>query len=159
MDLLWCLNFLLYHFLFSVAVLSVFVIIILLLDCDLVLAYYCRFGKEPSSGKARSVETSLDVQRSLLEINTLDAISLSQAVVKQMQVQKDGLIVVVSSIIAGKLGKSQQSLQNNIPYSYKFSRDVNFAVSQINVGSRKLSCRKFIFYTSAHIIYQYDPRK
>ena len=76
------------------------------------------------------METSLNVQRSLLEINTLGTISLSQAVVKQMQIQKDGLIVVVSSI-AGKLGKSQQSLQNNIPYSYRFSRDVNFAVSQI----------------------------
>ena len=55
------------------------------------------------SQRALAVETSLDVQRSLLEINTLGTISLTQAVVKQMQVQKDGLIVVVSSI-AGKLG-------------------------------------------------------
>ena len=50
------------------------------------------------------METSLDVQRSLLELNTLGTISLSQAVVKQMQVQKDGLIVVVSSA-CGKQGK------------------------------------------------------
>ena len=49
MDLLSCLNFLLYHFLFSVAITLVFMIIILLCDCDLVLAYYCRFGKKPSS--------------------------------------------------------------------------------------------------------------
>ena len=49
MDLLWCLNFLLYHFFFSVVVLLVFLIIVLLLDRDLMLAYYCRFGKEPSS--------------------------------------------------------------------------------------------------------------
>ena len=49
MDLLWCLNFLLYHLLLSVAVLLVFLIVILLFDCDLVLAYYSRFGKEPSS--------------------------------------------------------------------------------------------------------------
>ena len=51
-----------------------------------------------------AVETSLDVQRLVLEINTLGTISLSQAVVKQMQVQKDGLMVVVSSV-GGKLGK------------------------------------------------------
>ena len=60
------------------------------------------------SQRALAVETSLDVQRSLLELNTLGTISLSQAVVKQMQTQKDGLIVVVSSI-AGKLGKSDMS--------------------------------------------------
>ena len=56
------------------------------------------------SQRALAVETSLDVHRSLLEINTLGTISLSQAVVKQMQTQKDGLVVVVSSI-AGKLGQ------------------------------------------------------
>jgi len=50
-----------------------------------------------------AVETSLDAQRSLLETNTLGAISLSQAVIKQMQEQRDGLIVVVSSV-AGKRG-------------------------------------------------------
>ena len=50
------------------------------------------------------METSLDVQRSLFELNTLGAISLTQAVAKKMQAQKDGLIVVVSSI-AGKLGE------------------------------------------------------
>jgi len=56
------------------------------------------------SQRALAVETSLDVQRSLLETNTLGAISLSQAVIKQMQEQRDGLIVIVSSV-AGKLGK------------------------------------------------------
>ena len=60
------------------------------------------------SQRALAVETSLDVQRSLLELNTLGTISLSQAVAKQMQTQKDGLIVVVSSI-AGKLGKSDMA--------------------------------------------------
>ena len=60
------------------------------------------------SQRALAVETSLDVQRSLLELNTLGTISLSQAVAKQMQIQKDGLIVVVSSI-AGKLGKSDMA--------------------------------------------------
>ena len=51
MDLAYasCLTFLLYHLLFSVAITLVFMIIILLCDCDLVLAYYCRFGKKPSS--------------------------------------------------------------------------------------------------------------
>ena len=57
------------------------------------------------SQRALAIETSLDVQRSLLELNTLGTISLSQAVAKQMQIQKDGLIVVVSSI-GGKIGKS-----------------------------------------------------
>ena len=48
-----CLEFLLHHLvphlLFSVVITLVFMIIILLCDCDLVLAYYCRFGKKPSS--------------------------------------------------------------------------------------------------------------
>ena len=57
------------------------------------------------SQRALAVDTSLDVQRSLLELNTLGTISLTQPVVKQMQKQKDGLIVVVSSV-AGKIGKS-----------------------------------------------------
>lgn len=56
------------------------------------------------SQRALAIETSLDVQRTLLEVNTLGTISLSQAVIRQMQTQKHGLIVVVSSI-AGKLGK------------------------------------------------------
>ena len=55
------------------------------------------------SQRALAVETSLDVHQVLLEINTLGTISLSQAVVKQMGEQDNGLIVVVSSI-AGKLG-------------------------------------------------------
>ena len=50
------------------------------------------------------MDTSLDVQRSILELNTLGTISVTQAVVKKMQAQKDGLIVVVSSI-TGKAGK------------------------------------------------------
>ena len=56
------------------------------------------------SQRALAVETSLDVQRSLLELNTLGTISLTQPVVKQMQTQKGGLIVVVSSV-GGKVGK------------------------------------------------------
>ena len=58
------------------------------------------------SQRALAVETSLDVQRSLLELNTLGTISLTQPVVKQMQKQNDGLIVVVSSLV-GKIGKSK----------------------------------------------------
>ena len=58
------------------------------------------------SQRALAVETNLDVQRSLLELNTLGTISLTQPVVKRMQKQKDGLIVVVSSG-AGKVGKSK----------------------------------------------------
>ena len=57
------------------------------------------------SQRALAVETSLDVLRALLELNTLGTISLTQPVVKQMQTQKDGMIVVVSSV-AGKLGGS-----------------------------------------------------
>ena len=49
MDLASCLTFFLYHLLFSVVITLAFMIIILLCDCDLVLAYYCRFGKKPSS--------------------------------------------------------------------------------------------------------------
>ena len=49
MVLMCCLEFLFYHLLLSVTILLVLLIIILLLDCDLVLAYYCRFGKKPSS--------------------------------------------------------------------------------------------------------------
>ena len=64
------------------------------------------------SQRALAMETSLDVQRSLLELNTLGTISLSQAVAKQMQVQKDGLIVVVSSV-NGKIGKSFAPLANH----------------------------------------------
>lgn len=45
MDLFNCL---LCHFLFSAVVIIVFVLIILLLDCDIVLAYCCWFGKNPS---------------------------------------------------------------------------------------------------------------
>ena len=58
------------------------------------------------------METSLDVQRSILELNTLGTISLTQAVVKKMQAQKDGLIVVVSSI-TGKLGESLVCLSHH----------------------------------------------
>ena len=62
------------------------------------------------SQRALVVETSLDVQRSLLELNTLGTISLTQPVVKQMQKQKaDGLIFVVSSG-GGKIGKSTPHL-------------------------------------------------
>ncbi|XP_065882586.1 dehydrogenase/reductase SDR family member 7-like [Dysidea avara] len=193
-------EFLFHHLLVSVGVLLALLILVLIVDCDLVLAFYCRFGKKPSkalSGKvvwitgassgigeelayqlakcgaklvlsarrkdelervaekckqlspedckdshlvlpldlsqfnthtqlvdqvvsqygkidilvnnggrsqrALAVETSLDVHQVLLEINTLGTISLSQAVVKQMGEQDNGLIVVVSSI-AGKLG-------------------------------------------------------
>ena len=49
MDLLCCLNFLFYHFLFNVAIILTFMLSILLFDCDFVLAYYCWFGKKPSS--------------------------------------------------------------------------------------------------------------
>ena len=49
MDLLCCLEFLFYHLLFSLTILLVRLIIILLLDCDLMLAYYCQFGKTSSS--------------------------------------------------------------------------------------------------------------
>ena len=49
MDLMCRLEFLFYHLLFSVTILLVLLIIILLLDCDIVLAYYCQFGKKPSS--------------------------------------------------------------------------------------------------------------
>ena len=56
------------------------------------------------SQRALATETSLDVQRSLLELNVLGTISLTQAVIKHMHVRKDGMIVVVSSV-AGKLGK------------------------------------------------------
>ena len=58
------------------------------------------------SQRALAMETSLDVQRSLLELNTLGTISLTQPVVKQMQTQKGGLIVVVSSV-GGKVGMSK----------------------------------------------------
>ena len=49
MDLVCCLEFLFYHSLFSLTILLLRLIIVLLLDCDLVLAYYGQFGKTPSS--------------------------------------------------------------------------------------------------------------
>ena len=69
-----------------------------------------------NAGRAQysmAMEASLDVQRSVLEINMLGTISLSQAVIKQMQEQRDGLIVVVGSV-AGKRGKSVACISHHI---------------------------------------------
>ena len=47
-------EFLFHHLLVGVGVLLALLILVLIVDCDLVLAFYCRFGKKPSkalSGK------------------------------------------------------------------------------------------------------------
>ena len=55
------------------------------------------------SQRASAVETKLEVDRAVLEINTFGTLSLTKAVLPHLVEQKEGYIVVISSV-AGKLG-------------------------------------------------------
>ncbi len=55
------------------------------------------------SQRATAAQTKLEVDRALLELNTLGTIGLTKAVLPHLLEQKDGSIVVISSV-AGKLG-------------------------------------------------------
>ena len=56
------------------------------------------------SQRSEAVHTQLEVDRALLELNTIGTISLTKAVLPHMIRQQSGSIVVMSSV-AGKLGK------------------------------------------------------
>ena len=56
------------------------------------------------SQRALITDTRLEVDRALLELNTLGTISMTKAVLPHMIEQLEGTIVIMSSI-AGKLGK------------------------------------------------------
>ena len=51
-------------------------------------------------------ETTLEVDRALLELNVVGTISITKAVLPYMLQQRGGNIVVVSSVV-GKMGKRQ----------------------------------------------------
>jgi dehydrogenase/reductase SDR family protein 7B len=61
------------------------------------------FNSGGVSQRSEASETSLDVDRKIMEINFFGNIALTKAVLPQMQKQKSGHIVVTSSI-AGKFG-------------------------------------------------------
>lgn len=55
------------------------------------------------SQRAVAVDTSLDVDRAVLELNTLGTLSLTKAMLPHLIKQGGGAIVVISSV-AGKIG-------------------------------------------------------
>jgi dehydrogenase/reductase SDR family member 7B len=55
------------------------------------------------SQRSEAIETSLDIDRKLMEVNYFSYVSLTKAVLPYMKRQKSGQIVVISSI-AGKFG-------------------------------------------------------
>ena len=57
------------------------------------------------SQRGEAINTSLEVDKALLDLNTIGTISVTKAVLPQMVKQNKGLIVVVSSI-SGKLGEN-----------------------------------------------------
>lgn len=61
------------------------------------------FNSGGVSQRSEASETSLDVDRKIMEINFFGNIALTKAVLPQMQKQKNGHIIVTSSI-AGKFG-------------------------------------------------------
>ena len=56
------------------------------------------------SQRASAVETSVEVDRALLELNVLGTISLTKAVLPEMLKRESGMVVVISSV-AGKMGE------------------------------------------------------
>ena len=63
----------------------------------------CLVNNAGRSQRAMAVDTTVDVSRAVLELNTVATISLTKAVLPQMMKRKSGLIVNISSL-AGKLG-------------------------------------------------------
>lgn len=56
------------------------------------------------SQRAEAKETLLDVDRAVLELNTIGTISMTKVVLPHMLEQKDGCIITVISSVAGKMG-------------------------------------------------------
>ena len=56
------------------------------------------------SQRAVAIDTDFEVDKTLIETNTLGTISLTKAALKYLVQQQDSSIVITSSI-AGKLGK------------------------------------------------------
>ena len=59
--------------------------------------------------RGEAINTSLEVDKALLDLNTIGTISVTKAVLPQMVKQNKGLIVVVSSI-SGKLGENNNCI-------------------------------------------------
>ena len=57
------------------------------------------------SQRAEAIATDLEVDRAVLELNTIGTISLTKSVLPHMIEQRCGSIVIVSSV-AGKMGKA-----------------------------------------------------
>ena len=58
------------------------------------------------SQRAVALDTNLEVDKALVELNTISTLSLTRAVLPHMIKQKDGQIVVISSV-AGVIGMEQ----------------------------------------------------
>ena len=63
------------------------------------------------SQRAEATETDLEVDRAVLDLNTIGTISLTKSVLPHMIEQRSGTIVIISSV-AGKMGKNKYG--NNI---------------------------------------------
>ena len=62
------------------------------------------------SQKAEAVNTSLEVDKAVLNLHTIGTISVTKAVLPQMRKQSKGLIVIVSNL-AGKMGRFMLHLE------------------------------------------------
>ena len=60
--------------------------------------------------KAEAINTPLEVDKSVFNLNTIGTISMTKAVLPQMMKQKTGMIVVVNSL-GGKISKSSGTKQ------------------------------------------------
>ena len=64
----------------------------------------CLVNNGGRSQRGEVVNTSLEVDKAVLSLNTIGTISMTKAVLPQMRKQSKGLIVIVSSL-AGKMGR------------------------------------------------------
>ena len=62
------------------------------------------------SQRAEAKETLLDVDRAVLELNTIGTISMTKVVLPHMLEQKDGCIIAVISSVAGKMGEKADQI-------------------------------------------------
>ena len=56
------------------------------------------------SQRAEAIATDLEVDRAILELNTIGTISVTKSVLPHMIEQRSGTIVIISSL-AGKMGE------------------------------------------------------
>ncbi len=68
------------------------------------------------SQRAEAKETRLDVDRAVLELNTLGTISMTKVVLPHMLEQEDGGIITVISSVAGKMGEELRLIVKNTYY-------------------------------------------